>query len=34
MGSKLISKSILQNKEYDKLTQLTKEVLAILNNIK
>lgn len=34
MGSKLITKSVLQNKEYDKLTQQTKEVLAILNNIK
>lgn len=34
MGSKLISKSILQNKEYDTLTKLTKEVLEILNNIK
>ena len=34
MGSKLISKSVLQNKEYDKLTKQTKDVLAILNNIK
>ena len=34
MGSKLISKSVLQNKEYDKLTQQTKGVLEILNNIK
>ncbi|OQP47404.1 bifunctional 4-hydroxy-2-oxoglutarate aldolase/2-dehydro-3-deoxy-phosphogluconate aldolase [Niastella yeongjuensis] len=34
MGSKLISKNVLQNKEYDKLTKLTKDVLAILNNIK
>jgi len=34
MGSKLITKTVLQNKEYDKLTQQTKEVLAILNNIK
>lgn len=34
MGSKLISKSVLQNKEYDKLTQQTKAVLEILNNIK
>lgn len=34
MGSKLISKDILQNKEYDKLTTLTKVVLEILNNIK
>lgn len=34
MGSKLISKAVLQNKEYDKLTQQTKAVLEILNNIK
>jgi 2-dehydro-3-deoxyphosphogluconate aldolase/(4S)-4-hydroxy-2-oxoglutarate aldolase len=34
MGSKLITKGILQNKEYDKLTTLTKVVLEILNNIK
>jgi 2-dehydro-3-deoxyphosphogluconate aldolase/(4S)-4-hydroxy-2-oxoglutarate aldolase len=34
MGSKLITKSILQNKEYDKLTALTKAVLEILNNVK
>jgi len=34
MGSKLITKAVLQHKEYDKLTQQTKEVLAILNNIK
>jgi 2-dehydro-3-deoxyphosphogluconate aldolase / (4S)-4-hydroxy-2-oxoglutarate aldolase len=34
MGSKLISKSVLQNKEYEKLTKQTKEVLEILNNIK
>jgi 2-dehydro-3-deoxyphosphogluconate aldolase / (4S)-4-hydroxy-2-oxoglutarate aldolase len=33
MGSKLISKSVLQNKEYDKLTSQTKGVLDILNNI-
>jgi 2-dehydro-3-deoxyphosphogluconate aldolase/(4S)-4-hydroxy-2-oxoglutarate aldolase len=33
MGSKLISKSILQNKQYDELTTLTKVVLEILNNI-
>jgi 2-dehydro-3-deoxyphosphogluconate aldolase / (4S)-4-hydroxy-2-oxoglutarate aldolase len=33
MGSKLISKSILQNKQYDELTKLTKVVLEILNNI-
>jgi 2-dehydro-3-deoxyphosphogluconate aldolase/(4S)-4-hydroxy-2-oxoglutarate aldolase len=34
MGSKLISKSVLQNQEYEKLTAQTKAVLAILNNIK
>ncbi|HUP10573.1 MAG TPA: hypothetical protein VM187_00125 [Niastella sp.] len=34
MGSKLISKTVLQNKEYDKLTQQTKGALEILNNIK
>jgi 2-dehydro-3-deoxyphosphogluconate aldolase/(4S)-4-hydroxy-2-oxoglutarate aldolase len=34
MGSKLISKGIMQNKEYDKLTKLTQEVLDILNTIK
>lgn len=34
MGSKLITKSILQNKEYDKLTSMTKAVLDILNTIK
>lgn len=33
MGSKLISKSVLQNKEYDKLTAQTRQVLEILNNI-
>ena len=33
MGSKLITKGILQNKEYDKLTTQTKVVLEILNNI-
>lgn len=34
MGSKLISKSVLQNQEYAKLTAQTKAVLEILNNIK
>lgn len=34
MGSKLISKSVLQNQEYAKLTTQTKGVLEILNNIK
>jgi 2-dehydro-3-deoxyphosphogluconate aldolase/(4S)-4-hydroxy-2-oxoglutarate aldolase len=33
MGSKLISKNVLQNKEYDKLTAQTKQILEILNNI-
>lgn len=34
MGSKLISKAVLQNQEYEKLTSQTKAVLEILNNIK
>jgi 2-dehydro-3-deoxyphosphogluconate aldolase / (4S)-4-hydroxy-2-oxoglutarate aldolase len=34
MGSKLISKSVLQNQEYENLTVQTKVVLEILNNIK
>lgn len=34
MGSKLITKSILQNKEYDKLTSMTKAVLDILHTIR
>jgi len=34
MGSKLISKSILQNKAYDQLTAQTKQVLEIINTIK
>ena len=34
MGSKLITKSVLQNKEYDKLTAQTKEILGILATIK
>lgn len=33
MGSKLISKSILQNKEYDKLTLLTKQVIEVINTL-
>lgn len=34
MGSKLISKAVLQNQEYEKLTSQTKAVLEILHNIK
>jgi 2-dehydro-3-deoxyphosphogluconate aldolase / (4S)-4-hydroxy-2-oxoglutarate aldolase len=34
MGSKLISKAVLQNQEYEKLTSQTKAVLGILHNIK
>jgi 2-dehydro-3-deoxyphosphogluconate aldolase/(4S)-4-hydroxy-2-oxoglutarate aldolase len=34
MGSKLITKSVLQNKEYDKLTTQTKAILEILKSIK
>jgi len=30
MGSKLITKSILENKEYDKLTMFTKQVMDII----
>jgi 2-dehydro-3-deoxyphosphogluconate aldolase/(4S)-4-hydroxy-2-oxoglutarate aldolase len=33
MGSKLISKSILQNKEYDKLTLLTKQVIEVIDSL-
>lgn len=33
MGSKLISKSILQNKEYEKLTLLTKQVIEVINTL-
>lgn len=33
MGSKLISKSILQNKEYEKLTLLTKQVIEVINSL-
>ena len=33
MGSKLISKSFLNNQEYDKIESLTKEVLLILGSV-
>jgi len=34
MGSKLISKEIVQNKDYKKLTQLVKDTLALIDKIK
>src|SRR5690349_21764420 len=34
MGSKLITKAIMQNKEYDKLTTLTKEVMGVIDSIR
>jgi 2-dehydro-3-deoxyphosphogluconate aldolase/(4S)-4-hydroxy-2-oxoglutarate aldolase len=34
MGSKLITKSIMQNKEYDKLTTATKEVMGVIDTIR
>jgi 2-dehydro-3-deoxyphosphogluconate aldolase / (4S)-4-hydroxy-2-oxoglutarate aldolase len=34
MGSKLITKEILKNKDYGQLKEKTKEVLAIINIIK
>lgn len=34
MGSKLITKAIMQNKEYDKLTTLTKEVIGVIETIR
>lgn len=34
MGSKLISKEILVNKEFDKLTQKVKDVFVIINSIR
>jgi 2-dehydro-3-deoxyphosphogluconate aldolase / (4S)-4-hydroxy-2-oxoglutarate aldolase len=34
LGSKLISKSLLENKEYKKITSLTKEALLIIDTIK
>jgi 2-dehydro-3-deoxyphosphogluconate aldolase/(4S)-4-hydroxy-2-oxoglutarate aldolase len=33
MGSKLISKSSLDKKEYDKIGSLTKEILQVLQSI-
>jgi len=33
MGSKLITKAIMQNKEYDKLIKLTKQALEIINYV-
>lgn len=34
MGSKLITKSSLENKEYSKITELTKQSLALIQNIR
>lgn len=34
MGSKLITKASLENKEYSKITQLTKESLTLIQNIR
>jgi 2-dehydro-3-deoxyphosphogluconate aldolase/(4S)-4-hydroxy-2-oxoglutarate aldolase len=34
MGSKLITKEIMQNKEYDKLTAATKEVMGVIDSIR
>jgi 2-dehydro-3-deoxyphosphogluconate aldolase / (4S)-4-hydroxy-2-oxoglutarate aldolase len=34
MGSKLVSKEIMQNKEYDKLIALTKEAIEIINSVR
>jgi 2-dehydro-3-deoxyphosphogluconate aldolase / (4S)-4-hydroxy-2-oxoglutarate aldolase len=34
MGSKLITKAIMQNKEYDKLTTATKEVMGVIDTIR
>jgi 2-dehydro-3-deoxyphosphogluconate aldolase / (4S)-4-hydroxy-2-oxoglutarate aldolase len=34
MGSKLVSKSIMQNKEYDKLIELTKQAVEIINSVR
>ncbi len=34
MGSKLVTKSIMENKQYDELIAATKDVMAIIDNIK
>ena len=34
MGSKLVTKSIMDNKQYDELITATKNVLAIINDCK
>ena len=34
MGSKLITKTSLENKDYSKITQLTKESIALIQNIR
>jgi 2-dehydro-3-deoxyphosphogluconate aldolase/(4S)-4-hydroxy-2-oxoglutarate aldolase len=34
MGSKLITKSLLENKDYDTITSATKDVIAIIADIK
>jgi 2-dehydro-3-deoxyphosphogluconate aldolase/(4S)-4-hydroxy-2-oxoglutarate aldolase len=34
MGSKLITKSLLENKDYDTITAATKDVIAIIADIK
>jgi 2-dehydro-3-deoxyphosphogluconate aldolase/(4S)-4-hydroxy-2-oxoglutarate aldolase len=34
MGSKLITKGIMENKEYDKLTTQTKQVMEVINSIR
>jgi 2-dehydro-3-deoxyphosphogluconate aldolase/(4S)-4-hydroxy-2-oxoglutarate aldolase len=34
MGSKLITKSVLENKDYPKITTMTKDALAIIQSIK
>jgi len=34
MGSKLVSKAIMQHKEYDKLITLTKQAVEIINFVR
>jgi 2-dehydro-3-deoxyphosphogluconate aldolase/(4S)-4-hydroxy-2-oxoglutarate aldolase len=34
MGSKLISKSLLEQKDYSKIASMTKEVVEIISSIK